>query len=135
MASQVDSVKQEFAKRLHKALDAAGYPVRGRARILSREFNISDKGASKWLNGDAIPETSKIPHLAKFLKVNAEWLLTGMDLTPLAQPNQGIEKLEIKNKEIIRFTNRLLAIEEKKGLTPELINALEAVLSLALLED
>lgn len=77
MTSQIDSVKQEFAQRLNKAMDAVGYPTRGRARILSREFNISDKGAGKWLKGDAIPETSKIPLLSKFLKVNSEWLLSG----------------------------------------------------------
>ncbi|SEO13057.1 Peptidase S24-like [Acinetobacter sp. yr461] len=77
MTSQTDFVKQEFAKRLHKAMDAAAYPIRGRARVLSREFNISDKGAGKWLNGDAIPETSKIPLIAYFLNVNSEWLLSG----------------------------------------------------------
>ncbi|WP_252512235.1 LexA family protein [Acinetobacter bereziniae] len=80
MTSQIDLIKQEFAQRLHKAMDAVGYPSRGRARILSREFNISDKGAGKWLNGDAIPETSKIPLLSKFLKVNSEWLLSGTGL-------------------------------------------------------
>lgn len=135
MNTRTDKAKLDFAKRLHKGMDLAGYPVRGRARVLSQEFGISDKGAGKWLNGEAIPETSKIPYLAKFLKVNAEWLLTGMDITPPTHSNQSIEKLETKNKEIIRFTNLLLAIEEKKRLTPELINALEAVLSLALLED
>lgn len=77
MTAQTDLVKQEFAKRLHQAMDEALYPIRGRARILSREFNISDKGAGKWLNGDAIPETSKIPLIAHFLKVNSEWLLSG----------------------------------------------------------
>jgi len=44
---------------------------------LSKEFGVSDKGAGKWLNGEAIPETSKIPVLAQFLKTNAEWLLSG----------------------------------------------------------
>lgn len=95
MTSQIDSVKQEFAQRLHKAMDAVGYPARGRARILSREFNISDKGAGKWLNGDAIPETSKIPLLSKFLKVNSEWLLSGTgSMSQAIQQDELIKNLD-----------------------------------------
>lgn len=78
MSSHTDKVKEDFSKRLHTAMDNAGYPVRGRARVLSKQFSISDKGAGKWLNADAIPETSKIPLIAGFLKVNSEWLISGV---------------------------------------------------------
>lgn len=77
MNNKTNEIKQAFAQRLHEAMDAQGYSKRGRARILSKEFGISDKGAGKWLNGEAIPETSKIPILAQFLNTNAEWLLSG----------------------------------------------------------
>ena len=77
MNNKTDEVKLAFSQRLHEAMDAQGYSKRGRARILSKEFGVSDKGAGKWLNGEAIPETSKIPVLAQFLKTNAEWLLSG----------------------------------------------------------
>ncbi|MDC4671106.1 helix-turn-helix domain-containing protein, partial [Acinetobacter baumannii] len=77
MNTQVDKIKEEFAKRLKQAMDSKNYPLRGRARILSKEFDISDKAASKWLNGEAIPETSKIPILARFLDTTSEWLLSG----------------------------------------------------------
>lgn len=77
MNNKTDEVKLAFAQRLHEAMDAQGYSKRGRARVLSKEFGVSDKGAGKWLNGEAIPETSKIPVLAQFLKTNAEWLLSG----------------------------------------------------------
>ena len=77
MNNKTDEVKLVFSQRLHEAMDAQGYSKRGRARILSKEFGVSDKGAGKWLNGEAIPETSKIPVLAQFLKTNAEWLLSG----------------------------------------------------------
>ena len=78
MTIHTDKVKEDFSKRLHNAMDAAGYPVRGRARVLSKQFSISDKGAGKWLNADAIPETSKIPLIANFLKINSEWLISGV---------------------------------------------------------
>lgn len=77
MINNPNDVKQAFARRLHEAMDIKGYAKRGRARILSQKFEVSDKGAGKWLNGDAIPETSKIPLLANFLDVKAEWLLSG----------------------------------------------------------
>ncbi|RFC81411.1 helix-turn-helix transcriptional regulator [Acinetobacter sichuanensis] len=67
-------------------MEAKNYPVRGRARILSKEFGISDKGAGKWLKGEAIPETAKIPLLADFLGVSAEWLLNGSE-QPLISKN------------------------------------------------
>ncbi|MDA3556644.1 S24 family peptidase [Acinetobacter sp. AOR15_HL] len=103
MTSQTDLVKQEFAKRLHKAMDKASYPLRGRARVLSKEFNISDKGAGKWLNGDAIPETSKIPLIAQFLKVNSEWLLSGFGLMTNNSDNDNVSinldnNVDIKEK-------------------------------------
>lgn len=77
MNSDVDKAKADFARRLNKAMDIAGYPVRGRARILSKKFDVSDKGAGKWVKGDAMPETAKIPLIAAFLSVNSEWLLSG----------------------------------------------------------
>lgn len=77
MTFSADKIKEEFAKRINEAMDIQNYPIRGRARVLSKEFGISDKGAGKWLKGEAIPETSKIPSLAEFLGVTAEWLLNG----------------------------------------------------------
>lgn len=74
----MDKVKEDFAKRINEAMELKGFPVRGRARILSKEFEVSDKGAGKWLKGEAIPETSKLPLLASFLGVSTEWLMSGV---------------------------------------------------------
>lgn len=95
MTIQTDKVKEEFAKRLHTAMDAAGYPARGRARVLSQKFSVSDKGAGKWLNADAIPETSKIPLLANFLKINAEWLISGSGEMSLNEAPKNILEANI----------------------------------------
>lgn len=77
MNTQMDKVKEDFAKRINEAMELKGFPVRGRARVLSKEFDVSDKGAGKWLKGEAIPETSKLPLLASFLGVSTEWLMNG----------------------------------------------------------
>lgn len=110
MTSQTDLVKQEFARRLHKAMDAAAYPIRGRARVLSREFNISDKGAGKWLNGDAIPETSKIPLIAQFLNVNSEWLLSGSGGMEIPNNIKNILDNNIDLKDKIEMYGKLIPV-------------------------
>ncbi|WP_312969786.1 XRE family transcriptional regulator [Acinetobacter gerneri] len=97
MNTPADKIKEEFAKRINEAMEAKSYPVRGRARILSKEFGISDKGAGKWLKGEAIPETAKIPLLAEFLGVSAEWLLNGSE-QPLVSSN-GIRYVPVKFRE------------------------------------
>jgi phage repressor protein C with HTH and peptisase S24 domain len=78
MNKSMDKVKEDFAKRINEAMELKGFPVRGRARVLSKEFEVSDKGAGKWLKGEAIPETSKLPLLASFLGVSTEWLMSGV---------------------------------------------------------
>lgn len=113
MNTHTDKVKVDFSKRLHQAMDASGYPVRGRARILSKQFSISDKGAGKWLNADAIPETSKIPLIAQFLKVNTEWLLSGSGvMTKLENNNSLGNKLDnnIDIQEKIEILGKLIPV-------------------------
>lgn len=112
MTIHTDKVKEDFSKRLHKAMDAAGYPVRGRARILSKEFSISDKGAGKWLNADSIPETSKIPLIASFLKVNSEWLISGFgEMSSLRSQHQPNSILKDNNtSEHFPIAGRLIPV-------------------------
>lgn len=121
MTTQADKVKEEFAKRLHQGMDSEGYPIRGRARILSRQFSISDKGASKWLNGDAIPETSKIPLIAEFLKINSEWLLSGTGEMLIDNNKNLITKEPLRSlkpsynlKELENFITELEILDKKR---------------------
>ncbi|WP_228269867.1 hypothetical protein [Acinetobacter calcoaceticus] len=107
MTNKTDKVKLDFAKRLHKAMDIAGYPIRGRARILSQEFKISDKGAGKWLNGEAIPETSKIPVLANLLNVTTEWLLYEDFIDDYQELGKNIENKESIYRDLINELENL----------------------------
>lgn len=101
MNTPTDKIKEDFANRLNEAMDLKGYPVRGRARILSKEFDISDKGAGKWIKGEALPETSKFPQLSKFLDVSTEWLLNGSGNAVInnsgnvQQNSSGIRKIPV----------------------------------------
>lgn len=80
MEPMVTDNKIEFANRLNKALDLNNVPPKGHGRqiAVAKMFHVSQKGARKWLEGESIPDTKRIPDIARRLKVTGEWLLTGM---------------------------------------------------------
>jgi phage repressor protein C with HTH and peptisase S24 domain len=71
--------RQAFSARLNQALDAAGVPpkTQGRQTAVGKMFGVTQKGARKWLEAEAIPETKRLPQIAAKLAVSVEWLLTG----------------------------------------------------------
>jgi len=71
--------KSEFSVRLNRALDDCGWPRTGKGRHvdLAAAMHVSQKGASKWLNGEAVPAMDNAIQLATLLRCNIEWLLTG----------------------------------------------------------
>ena len=130
MNKQVDKIKEEFAKRLQQSMDLQNYPTRGRARVLSKEFGISDKAASKWLNGEAIPETSKLPILAKFLGTTSEWLLSGDNLK-FECNNASIKYDEVDINTLYEtFISDLDRALKSKKLTSEILITLNKSLNL-----
>lgn len=82
-----------FARRLNEALDGAGVPEKGKGRQVkvAKMFGVSQKGARKWLEGEAIPNTKRIAQIAARLEVAGEWLLTGQGemRAPSAQLRDG----------------------------------------------
>lgn len=74
--------KQAFSNRFNAILDKAGIPPKGKGRqgVLAKIFGVSDKGARKWIEGESIPSTTKLPSIVDKFKatgVTVEWLLTG----------------------------------------------------------
>lgn len=71
-------VVSEFSKRLIAALDHARVPAgRGRRTAMAKMFGVSTESVRKWLMGESMPETKRLPEIAKRLGVNANWLLSG----------------------------------------------------------
>lgn len=70
---------EAFAARLNAVVDENGFPPKGSGRqgALAKRYGVSQKGARKWLEGEAIPKMSRIYEIAKDMSINAEWLLTG----------------------------------------------------------
>lgn len=76
------NAKQQFAARLKKAMETAGYEAK--PAVLEREFNqrymgspLTLHGVRKWLLGESLPSEDKIHVLASWLNVDADELRTG----------------------------------------------------------
>lgn len=72
--------RKEFSKRLIEACleFPPTTPEHGRASFLARAIQVSPKGASKWLDGEAKPRDSRMKALSKLLNVNYLWLRDGI---------------------------------------------------------
>ena len=91
-------IRQQFAKRLKQAMQAAGFEPR--PGVLVDQFNLEHRGssvtfqtASRWLKGEALPDPEKIQTLARVLGVNACHLLFG-ERTGLAVREQGEDSID-----------------------------------------
>lgn len=85
-----------FAGRFNQALDELPPGVRpprkgaGRQQFVARMFRVSQKGARKWLEGEALPRLARIPQIAGKCGINGEWLLTGQGpMRPVAVSSGG----------------------------------------------
>lgn len=76
-------VANSFSSRLNAALTEAGIPQdRKRLATVAKMFGVSREAVRKWLSGDSIPDTKRIPEIANKLNVTVEWLLGGKSAEP-----------------------------------------------------
>lgn len=71
---------EAFSLRLKEAMDDAGVPKRGRQMLLSKEFEVSQPSAKRWLDGNNYPDIDKVIEIANKYNCSVEWLLTGRGL-------------------------------------------------------
>jgi transcriptional regulator with XRE-family HTH domain len=95
---------EEFADRLRRALDRAGFvPGRGRTSALADRYAVSRETARKWLAGLALPELARIIELAKDFDANFEWLATGRGRPPI-----GVGETTSAYRRLTEHESRLL---------------------------
>lgn len=72
-------VNTAFSSRLNLILDETEFPAKGKGRQgeLATLFDVSQKGARKWLECEAIPRKEKIAEIAGHFSVNESWLEYG----------------------------------------------------------
>lgn len=70
--------RDAFSRRLHEVCDDLKLPAgHGRQAGLGRLFEVTPKGARKWLTGEGWPEMSMAMRIANKAGVNVLWLLQG----------------------------------------------------------
>lgn len=90
---------------MHEVLDELNFTQRGRAQRIKREagFDISDRAINKWLSGETMPDHHNIELLAKFLRVNFNWLAAGQGNKYISSSaddlRERIRDLQSKNRE------------------------------------
>lgn len=68
-----------FSERMNEVCDDMGVPPKGHNRqaTLGRLFKVTQKGARKWLVGEGYPKMSIAIEIAKWARINIQWLLMG----------------------------------------------------------
>lgn len=75
----IKNEKAAFSRRLNAVLDWKGFAEKnqGRQTKLAALFKTSQKGARKWLEGEAIPRLENIRAIAQKFDVHIEWIHYG----------------------------------------------------------
>lgn len=101
-----------FSRRLNEALDKAGIPSKGRQYKVGKMFGVSGAMGWKWLNGQNMPDTKKLPDIAKKLNTTVGFLL-GSDLVERkSDRNAQHEWLDSLNEEDLHLFQKAREIVE-----------------------
>jgi transcriptional regulator with XRE-family HTH domain len=76
MMNDKEKVRRAFAKRFRQALAELGYSPTEQKR-LSTLFGVSGQAVRKWVEGEALPTSSRMPKVAAVLGVRRAWLQDG----------------------------------------------------------
>lgn len=109
-----NSTRREFSKRFRQALNEAGHKET-QLHELGGLFEVSGQAVRKWLNGEAIPNSSRAPDIALKLGVRRAWLLDG------EQPMRSVQ-MEVREdaghySELGRAQNFSISADEFKLLS------------------
>ncbi|MEW8077976.1 MAG: hypothetical protein AB2748_02460 [Candidatus Thiodiazotropha endolucinida] len=74
--NEKDKIRQEFAVRFRKALKELGFSPNQQSE-LQELFGVSGQAVRKWAEGQSLPTTSRMPHVATVLGVRRAWLQDG----------------------------------------------------------
>ena len=66
-----------FSQRMNEICDDMQVPERGRQSALGQTFGVSQKGARKWLEGEAFPRWEHLVAITEWANVTVDWLVGG----------------------------------------------------------
>ena len=75
----IDKELKAFAARMNAICDDMDVPPKGRGRqtTIAAKFQVSQRGALKWLEGETYPSIDHARAIARWAGVRFEWLMTG----------------------------------------------------------
>ena len=123
--------RQQFAKRLQQAMQAAGFSPQ--PSVLVDQFNLEHRGksvvfqtASRWLKGEALPGPDKIQTLAVLFGVDPCHLLFGdrARLSVRDQREEWAAQMRLPDQQMLQAYLRLPRMQQK--LVRELVQQLLA---------
>lgn len=135
-AHRTDSEVQAFSARLNELLDAREYAPKGKGRQveLSRALKLSQQAARKWLEGEGMPELTRIIELAQLFHCHVEWLAAGRGPRDLVlapeQPHQRLlDRLRKADAATVRLVEMALLGDETAGaqLSPSLVMMVQTI--------
>jgi len=90
--------KLAFAERLNALCDEMKVPPKGQARqsTVAGIFEVTQKGARKWLEGEGYPSLDMARRIAVWGNVQIEWLLTGRGLKRITEA--AIDGLKLREQ-------------------------------------
>jgi transcriptional regulator with XRE-family HTH domain len=115
--------KIAFSRRLNEALDATGFAEKGAGRqvALAAKYKVSQNAVRKWLEGESIPEVSRLMQLAVDFHVSFEWLATGRGGKPVPHADPTLSALLSRYSTADEATKQLidLALAQPDEPVPE----------------
>lgn len=127
-----NQAREEFSRRLRKALQDKGFGVESPTR-LAEDFNdnypgrrVTQQAVRKWLNGEAVPSLDKIKALAEWLEVRPQWLHYGEEGGTGHSAQQPVAPYRnvLPDQELIRRYRKLNSRQQQA--VAEIITALAA---------
>jgi transcriptional regulator with XRE-family HTH domain len=101
-----------FADRLQQACDEAGYPAgRNRVSTVAARFGVSSESARQWLNGQSMPEMTRLAEMADELECSLDWLVLGRlpSSGQVREPGAAYKALTTEERAVIASMRRLNA--------------------------
>lgn len=96
------SKEQGFIDRLNKALDKnIDIPrERGRIAALAKALDVKHQSATKWFNGDNMPDRDKLKKICELTDVSLDWLVNGTPIDEVGTPQIAYPFISWDNFEI-----------------------------------
>ncbi len=126
-----NKIRLEFAERFCKALKELGYST-NQQKEHQRLFSVSGQAVRKWISGQSLPTSARMPQVADVLGVRRAWLQDGEKpmrpiLGKVSEKNssyvvkEGLSTEEMKL--VLKY--RALSIKKKKVIKDTLLALLE----------